>query len=314
LDESGTVKGKDAAADPVEGADLALWVSDLPGIYKNVKRFLVLDLETVADEELVSAVAGDPTQPYTEQVKRLLDERRARSGGRSDFLPLPYHRPVAACGLDVVEEDGWLSVTDLFSWTDHQPQTEAHFLTELWDRLAGTTLVTFRGRGFDVPVLELRSLKLQISSPSWFSDANRGAGHHLDLADLLSNQGATPGAPLDLYAKLVGLPGKEAVAGKDVLSLYSEGALHRIAAYCMTDVLQTYFLLLRFRQLEGSLSQDGYTRSVTSARRSLSKLFASRLAAEERSFLDGFLQRCAAFFQPSGGRAGGRRLLSANSA
>ena len=290
-------------------------MSDLPGIYKDVNRFLVLDLETVADEELVSAVAADPSQPYADQVKRLLEERRARSAGRSDFLPIPYHRPVAACGLDVVEEDGCLAVTDLFSWTDHQPETEARFLADLWDRLSGTTLVTFRGRGFDVPVLELRSLKLQVSSPFWFSDANRGAGHHLDLADLLSNQGATQGAPLDLYAKLVGLPGKEAVAGKDVQSLYSEGALHRIAAYCMTDVLQTYFLLLRFRLLEGSLSQDGYTRSITSARRSLPKLFASRLAAEERAFLDGFLQRCAAFFKPVSRKAvGGRRLLSANSA
>lgn len=272
-------------------------------MFRNVKRFLVLDLETVADEHLVSAMNGEPSRPYAEQVKRLVDERRVRSGGRSDFLPLPYHRPVAACGLESVEEEGWLTVTDLFSWTDRRRQSEAQFLAALWERVARSTVITFRGRGFDLPVLELRSLKLQVASQAWFSDAQRGAGHHLDLADLFSNHGAAPSAPLDLYAKLVGLPGKEEVAGKDVQALYGEGALDRIAGYCMTDVLQTYLLHLRFRLLEGSLTAEGYGRSVASARKTLPRLFASRLGEEERAFLEGFLDRCAAFFEPAGAEA-----------
>ena len=47
-------------------------------------RFVTLDLETVPDERLVSAVDGEPSRPYAEQVGRLLAERRARSGGRTD--------------------------------------------------------------------------------------------------------------------------------------------------------------------------------------------------------------------------------------
>ena len=62
-----------------------------------MQRLVALDLETVPDEALVSAVDGEPTRPYPEQVQRLVAERRARTGGRTDFLPLPYHRPVAAC-------------------------------------------------------------------------------------------------------------------------------------------------------------------------------------------------------------------------
>ena len=272
-------------------------LSDPPVILPSVKpkRFVTLDLETVADEGLVSAVDGVPSRPYREQLSRLLADRRARSGGRSDFLPLPYHRPVAACLLEAEERDGALRVVDLASWTDRR-EPEASFLRRAWQRLAGRTLVTFHGRGFDLPVLELRSLKFGIPAPRWFREAREaGSPEHLDLLELLSNARASPTAPLDLYAKLLGLPGKQEVAGKDVQALYAEGALDRIAAYCMTDVVQTWLLFLRFRLLAGTLSEDGYAESARSAREDLPALFG-RLTPGEREVLEGYLERCAGFF------------------
>jgi hypothetical protein len=86
------------------------------------------------------------------------------------------------------------------------------------------------------------------------------------------------------------------VAGADVGALYAAGALDRIAAYCMTDVIQTYLLMLRCRLLDGSLSSDGYAESTASARERLPRLFASRLTAAERAPLQGFLDRCGPFF------------------
>ena len=259
------------------------------------RRYLALDIETVPDEALVSAVDGEPSRPYVEQLRRLLADRRARSGGRSDFLPLPYHRPVAVCTLEAVEEDGVLRVEDVATWTD-RGEDEAAFLRRTWQRLAARTLVTFHGRGFDLPVLELRSLKLGVAAPRWFRSAREeGSPAHLDLLDLLSNRRAAPTAPLDLYAKLVGLPGKEGVAGKDVQALYAEGAVDRIAAYCMTDVVQTWLLFLRYRLLEGTLTGDGYAASGRSSREALPALFA-RLGPGERAILDGYLEKCAPYF------------------
>jgi 3'-5' exonuclease len=258
-------------------------------------RFVTLDIETVADEALVSAVDGVSSRSYREQLARILAERRARTGGRSDFLPVPYHRPVAACLLEAEERDGVLRVTDLVSWTDRR-EPEAAFLRRTWQRLAGRTLVTFHGRGFDLPVLELRSLKHGVAAARWFREARAaGAPAHLDLLDLLSNARASPTAPLDLYAKLLGLPGKEGVAGKDVQALYAEGSLDRIAAYCMTDVVQTWLLFLRFRLLDGALTAEGYAGSARSARQDLPGFFA-RLTPGERAVLDGYLERCAPFF------------------
>ena len=90
-----------------------------------MRRFVTLDLETVADEALVSAVDGEPTRPYPEQLRRVLAERRARTGGRSDFLPLPYHRPVAACTLEAIETGGVVHVVDVASWTDRRGEEPA---------------------------------------------------------------------------------------------------------------------------------------------------------------------------------------------
>ncbi|HYG67438.1 MAG TPA: 3'-5' exonuclease [Anaeromyxobacteraceae bacterium] len=267
-----------------------------------MRRFVTLDLETVPDETLVSAVDGVPGRPYAEQLRRVVADRRARTGGRSDFLPLPYHRPVAACLLEAVEDGGILRVTDVSAWADRAGEDESAFLSRIWDRIAGAALVTFHGRGFDLPVLELRSLKHGIPTPAWFAGARRGGSpDHLDLKELLSAQGAASPAPLDLYAKLVGLPGKEDVAGEDVLALYEAGAVDRISAYCMTDVVQTYLVFLRYRLLEGSLTPDGYAESAAIARETLPALFARRLRPDERALLDGFLGRCAAFFGEDAG-------------
>jgi len=261
------------------------------------ERFVTLDLETVPDAALVSAVDGQPGRPYAEQVRRLVDERRARSGGRSDFLPLPYHRPIAACMLEAEEDGGAIRVVDASSWTDRGAGSgEAAFLRRTWQRLEGRTLVSFHGRGFDLPVLELRSLKMGVAAPRWFRDSREeGSRGHLDLLDLLSNSRAAPAATLDLYAKLIGLPGKEEVAGRDIQALYASAQLDTIAAYCMTDVVQTWLLFLRYRLLEGSLSREGYEASTRSVRDDLPGIFGRRLEPPERRILEAWMERCTAF-------------------
>lgn len=258
-----------------------------------MKRFVALDIETIPDEGLVSAVDGEPSRPYQEQLSRLLAARRAQSGGRSDFLPLPYHRPVAACWIEAEEIGAQVRIVDLGRWTD-EGRDEAAFLATTWERLAGRALVTFHGSGFDLPVLELRALKLGVPAPSQTA-AGRVPERHVDLYDVLSRGGSAP-APLDLYAKLVGLPGKEGTAGKDVQGLYARGARDRIAAYCMTDVVQTWLLFLRSRLLDGTLTPEGYARSAASARDRLPALFAERLRPGELQVLKGFLERCEPFF------------------
>ena len=198
-----------------------------------------------------------------------------------------------------------MRVVDVAAWTDRRGD-EAGFLERTWERLDGAALVTFHGKGFDLPVLELRSLKHSVPTPAWFTAGRRaGATDHFDLKELLSAPGGA--APLDLYAKLVGLPGKEDVAGEDVQALYAAGALDRIAAYCMTDVVQTFLLFLRFRLVEGSLTPDGYAESAALARTRLAvplpAAAAARRARRARRLprsLRGLLRRSARELRRSG--------------
>jgi len=273
-----------------------------------VQRFVTIDLETVPDEELVASVGRHGGASYAEQLKRVVADRRARTGGRSDFLPLPYHRPVAACLLEAVEEHGLVTLTGAACWTD-QKEPEARFLERVWERLQGATVITFHGGGFDLPVLVLRSLKLQVPAPGWFASARQGgAPAHLDVKELLAGAGSGGAAPLDLYAKLVGLPGKVDVAGEDVGALYGAGDHDRIAAYCMTDVVQTWLLWLRHRLVVGSLSIDGYQESAEAAAARLPVLLAANLSAGELACLSGFLGRCAPYFaHPPAPRTGSLR-------
>lgn len=256
-----------------------------------VQTLVTLDLETVPDEALVAAV-GEPGRAYPEQLQRLVAERRARTGGRSDFLPLPYHRPVVGCLLEATADGGVVSVDDLVVWTDRR-EPEPAFLELAWRRLEGAHLVSFHGKGFDLPVLELRSLKHAIPTPVWLGSPRRAGAEHHDLRELLAGQGTA--APLDLYAKLVGLPGKDEIDGEDVLALYAAGDLDRIAAYCTTDVVQTYLLFLRWQLVEGSLTPDGYAESVEQAREALPRILGRRLRSPERGALGSFLARCEPF-------------------
>jgi hypothetical protein len=75
-------------------------------------------------------------------------------------------------------------------------------------------------------------------------------------------------------ARLIGLPGKIGVDGSQVEGLYRAGHLDRVRSYCLADVVQTTFVFLRFRLLQGNLDAGTY-RTVTEA-------LLDALAAEPR--------------------------------
>ena len=133
-------------------------------------------------------------------------------------------------------------------------------------------LVTFNGRGFDMPVLALRSLRHGVAM-SWYYQGRVRHRYteegHLDLCDMLSDHGAARQVSLDAVARLIGLPGKIGVDGSQVEALYKDGKLDSIKAYCLADVAQTALLFLRFRLLQGALDGDRYRHAAEELMRSL---------------------------------------------
>ena len=122
-------------------------------------------------------------------------------------------------------------------------------------------LVTWNGRGFDLPVLTLRSLRHGLSWPWYYQERDYRYRYseqgHLDLCDFLSDHGAARMTSLDGAARLIGLPGKDGVDGSQVEGLFHAGQIEALRRYCLHDVTQTAFLFLRYRLLVGQLDRAG---------------------------------------------------------
>src|SRR5262249_13974300 len=107
-------------------------------------------------------------------------------------------------------------------------------------------VVTFNGRGFDLPVIVLRSLRHGVALPWYYQSRDYryrfSDEGHIDLCDFLAEHGAARSLSLDAAARVIGLPGKNGIDGSQVEGLYNAGHLSQIRDYCLHDVVQTAFL------------------------------------------------------------------------
>jgi predicted PolB exonuclease-like 3'-5' exonuclease len=225
-------------------------------------RYLVFDVESVADGRLVSKLRfPEENLDPDEAVARYRAELIETQG--NDFIPYTFQIPVAVA---IAKVDASFRLIDLVVLDE--PEFRPHVITEHfwrgWDRYRRPTLVTFNGRGFDIPLLELAAYRYGVSVPGWFDDRDRSweqprnrynTRSHLDLHELLVNFGATRfHGGLNLAANLLGKPGKMDIQGYMVQDLFDQDKLLEINDYCRCDVLDTYFVFLRSRVLVGKLS------------------------------------------------------------
>lgn len=109
-------------------------------------------------------------------------------------------------------------------------------------------IVTFNGRGFDVPFIYLRSalLDVPISRKDWLGYRYQ-TEPHCDLAEQFTfygvsgREGAARRFNLDFYCKAFGVesPKSHGVTGLDVNRLLADGRSREIAEYCLRDVRAT---------------------------------------------------------------------------
>jgi len=231
-------------------------------------RFAVIDIETRIDKRLVREVffpaALDEEQAYLQMREQL-------GGG---FFPVSLHVPIVIAWGEVDADHVLESVQTLTAGTGG----EESLIGEFWQRAErfNGCLVTFNGRRFDLPVLELHALRWGLSAPLHFAHRQSGTGeHHLDLMDFISNGGAfSLRGGLDLLLKTIGLPGKGPIHGAQVQELYDSGRLPEIESYCRDDVIQTFFLFLRTQLLRGHLDHGQYRRAWESSARFLAQIGA----------------------------------------
>jgi 3'-5' exonuclease len=129
---------------------------------------------------------------------------------------------------------------------------ETELLTAFWDVAKHyDRVVTFNGRGFDVPFAYLRSavLNVPITRKDWLGYRYQ-TEPHCDLAEQFTfycvsgRDGAARRFNLDFYCKAFGIesPKSHGVTGMDVSNLLAAGCQRQIAEYCLRDVQATVLL------------------------------------------------------------------------
>jgi predicted PolB exonuclease-like 3'-5' exonuclease len=131
-------------------------------------------------------------------------------------------------------------------------------------------LVSFNGRGFDLPVLKYRAMKHGVSARWLHQSANKWENYtsryapnwHCDLGEVLSDYGASARTKMNEVCAALDLPGKTGVDGSKVSDMYDNGEIEGIRRYCETDVLNTYLLYLRYVLHTGLSDHDGYNHAI----------------------------------------------------
>lgn len=241
---------------------------------KNSVRYLVFDIESVADGALVSKLRfpGENLSPE-DAVTRYRAELMEKFD--SDFIPYTFQVPVS---IVVAKLSADFHLLDLVALDE--PQFRPHIIAKNfwvgWEAYSRPTLISFNGRTFDLPLLELAAFRYGISIPGWFhltgkqyeQPRNRyNIEAHFDLHDLLTNFGASRfNGGLNLAANLLGKPGKMDVQGDMVQDLYNAGKMAEINNYCRCDVLDTYFVFLRTNVMLGKLTLAEEQARITATR------------------------------------------------
>jgi predicted PolB exonuclease-like 3'-5' exonuclease len=128
--------------------------------------------------------------------------------------------------------------------------TEKEILEKFWKAISFShKFVTFNGRGFDCPVLMLRSAMLGVKPTKNLAPYRYSTDAHVDLLEQLTFYNAYRKFNLDFYCKAFGIksPKSNGVSGHEVLPMFQAGKCKEIAEYCAGDLHATKELYIRWR-------------------------------------------------------------------
>lgn len=226
-------------------------------------KYLIFDVESVPDGKLIKLVKfPDEDIDEKEAIARFQGEVLESTGGSSEFIPVTFQYPVSIC---VAKVRGDFTLMDIVSLDEPKFRT-MDMVKLFWlgveELYSHASLVTFNGRGFDIPLLELMAYRYGFAAKRHLKDKFAGryrfGTKHIDLQDWISNYNAIRvNGGLNMLSKIIGKPGKMNTKGDEVYSMFLDNKIKEINEYCIHDVLDTYFVFLRTRVMLGELTIHG---------------------------------------------------------
>jgi predicted PolB exonuclease-like 3'-5' exonuclease len=220
---------------------------------------LVLDIETVGESfDAMDEKTQEVLMRWIDRDIRDADEREREMKYLKEGMGFsPLTGEVVAIGLLDVEKNKsvvyFQAPGEEFGEFEedgvvYKQMTEGQMLDSFWRGVEKYgTLVTFNGKGFDIPFLMIRSAIHKIR-PSKNFMSNRYLGSqsfnakHVDLQDELTFYGAVrKRGSLHLFCRAFGIqsPKAEGVSGDDVAGLFAEKKYKDIARYNVRDIVAT---------------------------------------------------------------------------
>jgi predicted PolB exonuclease-like 3'-5' exonuclease len=232
--------------------------------------YLILDCETIPDTSVwtpPTTAAPEPEAPPANSVPPTVGAAAAKPKKRAtrktkdgDVFPPLFACRIVAIGLVHIKDDLTVQAAGAMG-TSQFGDNEAALLTALDDYIHTNqpTVVTWGGRNFDMPVLQLRAFK-NACAMRWYNKdyRYRYGDDHVDLCDVMTEYGFVnkTGFTLDSMAKVIGLPSKGDVSGKDVRDLWEKKQVARIEGYALCDAMKETFIFLRYLLMRGSKTRE----------------------------------------------------------
>ncbi|MCA9363986.1 ribonuclease H-like domain-containing protein [Candidatus Kaiserbacteria bacterium] len=219
---------------------------------------LIFDIETVGEDwSVLDETTQHVLSRWVDRTAKNNDEHEAQMKDLREGLGFsPLTGEVVAIGLyDLERRQGVVyyqngGADDTESEDGEyvfKTRCEREMLEDFWEGAKEyDTFVTFNGRGFDVPFLNLRSAIHGIRPTHDLMDGRylyqQKQVRHVDLQDQLTYYGAMHRKPsLHLFCRAFGIesPKAEGVAGDDVAELFRGKQFRDIARYNARDVAAT---------------------------------------------------------------------------
>ncbi len=191
-----------------------------------------------ATREYLLAKARDDAE------RESLPERMALFAGLGKIVAIGIWSVDAGRGLLLLEgepaaQEPWPRVPD----TEIFRGSEADLLRKFWEITSrqNPRFVTYNGRGYDGPVVMVRSAQLGIACLRDLVGNRFDVGAHCDLMDVLSFFGARrEHYSLDYWCRRFGVASpKSGLDGSQVGAAYRAGRIEEIGEYCLRDVEAT---------------------------------------------------------------------------
>ena len=123
---------------------------------------------------------------------------------------------------------------------------------EILDRSHPDLFVSFNGKRFDFPYINIRSaIRKVVPSMVLLSGSSSGVPH-FDVREVLAGEDRRRRGTLDYFCAVFGIPSpKESLDGDRIGEAFHQGRLAEIASYCLADCRATAALFERLRPFYG---------------------------------------------------------------